>query len=197
MKPTLRHRLSDFFFGLVPFVLSIVVIAGIVHIVSVFAMPRLATQDAYTRVSALVPLNRTTVLPDDLRASLPFEDPATVLAACRYDLAQGPLHLTGAVPPDLLMVFSFHARHGQVYYSMTDRGASRGKLDVLVLTQAQLDDVEARDSGDELPQELRIVSPAGVGFVLVRALAEQPGDAPEARRRLAAIGCALDKAPGS
>ena len=197
MKPTLLQRIGDVVLGIVPFVLSIAVVAGIVHIVSIFAMPRVASRDAFTRVAALVPLDRTTVLPDELRASLPFEDPATVPAACRYDLAQGPLHLTGNMAPDMLMVFSFHGRHGQVYYSMTDRGASRGRLDVLVLNQEQLDDVEARDSGDELPQELRILSPAREGFVLVRALAEQPGDAPEARRRLASLGCALDKAPGS
>lgn len=191
------QRIGDALLGLVPHVVGIVVIAGIVHIVSIFAMPYVADRDAFTRVAALVPLHRTTLIPAAARAQLPFEDPDLALGVCRYDLSAGPVHLTGAMVPDALMLFSFHARHGNVYYSMTDRGASRGRLDVLVLTRAQLDDVEARDTGDELPQELRIVAPSREGFILFRALAEQPGDETEARKRVASIGCALDKTPGS
>ena len=95
------------------------------------------------------------------------------------------------MPPDALTLFSFHARFGQIYYSMTDRSATRGKLDVLLLTAEQLDAVEANDSEDELPQELRIVAPTLEGFVLARALAERPGDVPDARRRVMATTCAL------
>jgi uncharacterized membrane protein len=192
-----RQRVGDAILGLLPYLFGIFVVAGIVHIVSIFAMPRLATRDAFTRVAALVPLDRTTLLPAQARDALPNEDPATVLGVCRYDLARGPIHLTGTMAPDALMLFSFHSRFGAVYYSMTDRGASRGRLDVLVLTAAQLDDVEAQDAPDELPQELRIVAPSREGFVLFRALAEQDGDVADARKRVSSIGCALDRVPRS
>jgi uncharacterized membrane protein len=192
-----RQRVGDAVLGLLPYVFGVFVVAGIVHIVSIFAMPRLATRDAFTRVAALAPLNRTTLLPPEARNALPNEDPATVLGVCRYDLAQGPVHLTGTMAPDALMLFSFHGRFGEVYYSMTDRGASRGRLDVLVLTAAQLEDVEAQDVADELPQELRIVAPSREGFILFRALAEQDGDAADARKRVSSIGCSLDKVPRS
>ena len=183
--------------GVLPAILGVVAMTGIVHIVSLFAMPRLAPKDAFSRVSTIAPLFKIWPVPSASRDQLPFEDPATELAICRYDLRQGPLHMTGTLQPDSLMLFTFSARYGQIFYSMTDRGASRGRLDVLVLTQAQLDSIETAESGDELPAELRIVAPTNEGFVLVRTLAEQQGDVPEARRRVTSIGCALGKTPNS
>jgi uncharacterized membrane protein len=194
---SLRQRFGDFLLGLLPYALGIVCVAGVVHILSIFIMPRVAVRDAYARVAALAPLYRTTLVPAATRDAMPFEDPATQVGLCRYDLSQGPLLLTGTMVPDALMLFSFHARYGQVFYSMTDRGASRGRLDVLVLTPSQLEDVEAQEADDELPKELRIVSPTLQGFVVFRALAEQPGDMPDAARRVSAIGCSLANVPRS
>ena len=91
------------------------------------------------------------------------------------------------------MMFSFHARFGQLYYSMTDRSATRGKLDVLLVTRQQLDVVEANDSEDELPQDLRIIAPTLEGFLLFRALAEYPGDAADAQKRIMSMTCGLDR----
>ena len=192
-----KERFAEFMIGNFPWAIAVVIVAGIVHIVSILAMPRLAPRDAFARVERLAAAHRMVLLPaagTDPTAP-PFEDPALVQGVCRYDLAQGPLRLRADLPPDALTLFSFHARFGQLYYSMTDRSATRGRLDVLLLTAAQLDAVEANDSEDELPQELRIVAPTPRGFVLVRALAERPGDVPDARRRVMATTCAL--APSS
>ena len=74
---------------------------------------------------------------------------------------------------------------------MTDRSATRGKLDVLLLTRQQLDAVEVNDE-DELPQDLRIPAPTNEGFILIRALAALPGDRADAQRRVLAVTCALE-----
>jgi uncharacterized membrane protein len=76
---------------------------------------------------------------------------------------------------------------------MTDRSATRGKLDVLLVTRRQLDVVEANDPEDELPQDLRIITPTLEGFVLFRALAEFPGEMEDAKKRIQSIFCGLDK----
>jgi uncharacterized membrane protein len=86
-----------------------------------------------------------------------------------------------------------HARHGQIFYSMTDRSATRGKLDVLLVTRQQLDVVEANDPEDELPQDLRIIAPTMEGFLLFRALAEFPGEMAQAQARIRSLTCGLDK----
>jgi uncharacterized membrane protein len=186
-------------FGLGVYLLGIAVLAGIVHIVSVLALPRLAPRDAFARISALAPVGKMTALGPIAPGSsvFAFEDPATALGVCRYDLGAGPLAIAANLPPDQMMLFSFHGRYGDVFYSMSDRAASKGRLDVLVLTQEQLDAYEAHDTGDELPKELRIVSPTSEGFVLFRAFADQPGELDAAKTSLGAIACGVTNAPGS
>ena len=181
-------------FATLPWVLGCLVVAGIVHIVSIFAMPRLAPADAFARMSALTAPHRVTLLPPAKpEEGGPFDDPAFAQGVCRYDLSQGPVRLRATLPPDALMLLSFHARQGQIFYSMTDRSATRGKLDVLLLTRQQLDVVEANDPEDELPQDLRIIAPTMEGFLLFRALAEFPGEMAEAQARIRSLTCGLDK----
>ncbi len=188
-RPGVFARAGDAIVGFVPWVLATIAIAGVTHIVSILAMPRLAPKDSYARVAAIAPLFTTTALPD---AAAPFDDPALAQAACRFDLSRGPARLRAALAPEELTLFSFYSRYGDIFYSMTDRAATRGKLEVLVLTRAQLDRVEEEDSEDELPQELRVVSPTLEGFVLFRSLAERPSERDDAKRRVASIGCGLD-----
>jgi uncharacterized membrane protein len=194
-EPRFSERVWDATTGLFPWAMAIVVIAGITHLASILMMPRLAPRDAYARMTALSPLHRTTLLPrvDSVGEGESLDDPALARAVCRYDLTRGPVRLRANLTPDALMLLSFNARRGDIYYSMTDRSATRGRLEALIFTQDQLDDVEANDSEDELPQELRIVAPTSLGFVLMRALAERPGDMDDAEKRVMSIACGLDK----
>ena len=79
-------------------ILAGVLLGGVVHLVSVLALPRIATQDAYSRLTPLTKLNAVSPLPqaDPNNASMPFMDPAFAVAICRYDLSDGPIKL--AVP---------------------------------------------------------------------------------------------------
>jgi len=189
-----RELLSAAAFATLPWIAGCLVVAGIVHIASIFIMPQLAPRDAFARMAAAAPLHRQTLLPATAPGTGgPFDDPAFAQGVCRYDLAQGPVRVRATLPPDALMLMSFHGRQGQIYYSMTDRSATRGKLDVLLVTRRQLDVVEANDPEDELPQDLRIITPTLEGFLLFRALAEFPGEMADARKRVQSIFCGLDK----
>ncbi len=189
-----RELLGAAAFATLPWVAGCLVVAGIVHLASIFIMPQLAPRDAFARMSAAAPLHRQTLLPAiSPGAGGPFDDPAFAQGLCRYDLSQGPVRMRATLPPDALMLISFHGRQGQIFYSMTDRSATRGKLDVLLVTRRQLDVVEANDPEDELPQDLRILTPTLEGFVLFRALAEFPGEMEDAKKRIQSIFCGLDK----
>jgi uncharacterized membrane protein len=191
----MKHKTygSDTSFVFFPWLFGALFLAGIVHIVSIFAMPWLAPKDAFARMAAAAPVHQMTLLPDPTpQESAPFDDPALVQGVCRYDLSQGRLRLRANLPPDELLLMSFHGRQGQVYYSMTDRSATRGSLDVLILTRPQLDIVEANDKEDELPQDLRIIAPTLEGFILLRALSERPSLRDEARQRISAVTCSLE-----
>ena len=189
-----REWISAAAFAPLPWVLGCLVIAGIVHLASIFAMPRLAPRDAFARMSAATPPHRLTLLPAATpQGGAPFDDPALAQGVCRYDLSQGPVRLRATLSPDALLLMSFHARQGQIFYSRTDRSATRGKLDVLLVTRQQLDVVEANDPEDELPQDLRIIAPTREGFLLFRALGEFPGEMEDAKKRIQSIFCGLDK----
>lgn len=187
----LKRSRSLTIWALVTWALAVLMIGGIVHIASILLMPKLATRDAYARIAALAPVNKMVLLPTIGPGTevLPFEDPALALGVCRYDLARGPVRLRGLLTPDDLVLMSFHGRYGQTFYAMTDRGASRGRLDVVIATRDQLDDIESRDSDEEVPQDLRLVAPNPQGFVLVRSLAERASQMGEAQARVASIAC--------
>jgi uncharacterized membrane protein len=174
-----------------PWIAGAAIIAGITHITSIMAMPYLAPKDAFARLEPAAPLNKLAVLPAGApgQTLMPFEDPALIVGVCRYDLNVAPLRLRGVLSGDGLLLFSFHNRFGTTFYSMTDKGALRGRLDVLVLTPEQLEAVEAFDPEDELPQELRLVGPTREGFVLIRSISPERGNLAEAKARIAQVGC--------
>lgn len=177
--------------GWLPWIIGTFVIAGLIHIVTILAMPLLAKQDSFARLSAATPLGQLTILNNGAPGHelLPFEDPATSIAVCRYDLAQGPLRLRANFDGEGLVLMSFRNRFGTAFYAMTDRGTSRGRLDVVIVTRAQLDAIEAQDSEDEVPSDLRLLSPSPEGFVMLRALSLEPSQRADAEARLRSISC--------
>lgn len=184
--------LMNRFFGLLLYGLAIAFVAGFVHLVSVLAMPRLATHDAFARLSALAQGKQPFLLPQPLSGKevTPFEDPAVVQSVCLFDLSQGPLKVDGTVDDDALLTLSFRSRTGAVFYSMTDKASVHGKIDIRVMTQAQLEAAQAEDDEDNPPQELRIVAPQLQGFILIKALAPFPSERADAEARALSIDCA-------
>ncbi|MFT4097220.1 MAG: hypothetical protein QM651_08835 [Rhodoblastus sp.] len=175
-----------------PWALGALFLAGIVHISSIFLMPRLAGNDAYVRLGGQI--QGVTALPDaSTTQSLPFQDQRAEYSVCHYDLDLGATRVRSNVTSDALVAISFHDRTGRIFYSTTDRAALRGRIDVRLLTARQLDAVEASDPEDQTPQELRLTPPTSMGFVLVRALIEQPGGRAAAQEAAKAVVCQVEK----
>ncbi len=182
--------------------LAFTVIAGvllglIVHLVSVLALPRIATQDAYSRLAPLTQLNAVTPLPpaDPSNTLMPYMDPAFALAVCRYDLARGPIKLTVPVSQAYTSV-SFYTRNEIAYYAINDRSAGRKVIELDLMTEAQHnalpeeEDVTAAD-------RLIIDSPSTTGLIVLKALAPEPGLMSQAQASLAASSCKVQtEAPG-
>ncbi len=185
-------NLGDRFFGFLLYLTGVVFIAGMVHLVSILAMPEVAPDDAFARLSALAKPGQITLLPRALPGHeiSPFEDPALAQAVCLYDLSNGPLHLQADLQNSGLLTLSFRTRNGQVLYAMTDRAALHGHIEVRVLTPAQREAVEANDDEDQPLQELRLTAPDMKGFVLVSALAVYPSERADAEARVTSVSCA-------
>ncbi len=187
----------DRLLALLLWLLALLFIACFVHIISIFALPELAQKDAFSRLSAMAQPGHLFLLPPPVPGHefAPFEDPAAVQAACLYNLDRGPLEFSADLVSDGLLSFSFRTATGRVFYSMTDKAASHGKLDALILTAKQLEDVEADDDEDELPQELRLVAPQNKGFVLINALVPYPSARAEIESLVKSMTCEIDEQP--
>ncbi|QGM97890.1 DUF1254 domain-containing protein [Methylocystis parvus] len=189
----MRLRLPDRFFDYLPWAAATLLVAGVVHIVSVLLMPTVAPRDAYARLLAAAgsgATNTLVVLPPMAPGAepLPFEDPAFAEAVCLFDLSKGLLRVASNVDGDDYLALSFHALAGRLFHAVTDRAAIKGKIDIVIGDARQIDALQAA-SEEAPPQEVRLTAPTKRGFVLVRSLARRPSDQARARARLASVTC--------
>jgi uncharacterized membrane protein len=168
-----------------------VLLGGVVHLVSVLALPRIATQDAYSRLSPITRENSVTSLPlaDPNNATMPFMDPAFAIAICRYNLKEGPLKLTVPVSQAYTSV-SFYTRNEVAYYAINDRSAGRKVIELDLMTEAQHSELP-EDEEVTAADRLIIDSPTATGLIVLKALAPEPGLMPQAQASLAASRCSL------
>jgi uncharacterized membrane protein len=168
-----------------------VLLGGVVHLVSVLALPRIASQDAYSRLTPTTRLNAVTQLPlaDPANSPMPFMDPAFAMAICRYDLSGGPIKLKVPVSQAYTSV-SFYTRNEVAYYAINDRSAGRKVIELDLMTEAQHNELP-EDEEVTAADRLIIDSPSATGLILLKALAPEPGLMPQAQATLAASSCAV------
>jgi uncharacterized membrane protein len=161
----------------------------VVHLVSVLALPRIATQDAYSRLAPTAKLNTVTQLPvaEPGNNVMPYLDPAFAVAICRYDLSTGPIKLTVPVSQAYTSV-SFYTRNELAYYAINDRSAGKKVIELDLMTEAQHNDLP-EDEEITSADRLIIDSPSVTGLIVLKALAPEPGLMPQAQASLAASSC--------
>jgi uncharacterized membrane protein len=166
-----------------------VLLGGVVHLVSVLALPRIATQDAYSRLTPITKLNAVTALPlaDPNNALMPFMDPAFAVAICRYDLSGGSIKLEVPVSQAYTSV-SFYTRNEVAYYAINDRSAGRKVIELDLMTEAQHAELP-EDEDVTAADRLIIDSPTATGLIVLKALAAEPGLMPQAQATLTASRC--------
>jgi uncharacterized membrane protein len=164
-------------------------LGGLVHLASIMAMPRTASRDAYARLASLVPVNGFALLPapSPEASILPFMDPAFAVAACRYDLAKGPLKLTVPVSKAYTSV-TFYTRYDVAYYAINDRAAGRRSIELDLMTTKQREDLPD-DEEVTAADRLIVESPSLTGLIVARALAPEPSQLPAAAAALRAAQC--------
>jgi uncharacterized membrane protein len=166
-----------------------VLLGGVVHLVSVLALPRIASQDAYSRLTPITKLNTVTPLPlaEPGNTLMPFMDPAFATAICRYDLSGGPIKLAVPVTQSYTSV-SFYTRSDVAYYAINDRSAGKKVIELDLMTEDQHADLP-EDEDVTAADRLIIDSPATTGLIVLKALAAEPGLMPQAQAALAAASC--------
>src|SRR3954451_22321063 len=186
-----------------------VLLGGVVHLVSVLALPRIATQDAYSRLTPVTKLNAVTALPlpTPNSAPMPFMDPAFAFAICRYDLSTGPIKLAVPVSQAYTSV-SFFTRSDVAYFSFNnppatrraalprlisdDRTAGRRVIELDLMTEAQHAELP-EDEDVTAADRLIIDSPTATGLIVLKALAPESGLMSQAQASLAAANCRVQQ----
>ena len=147
-----------------------VVGAGIVHIAILFMLPSYSERDIWSRISSVaapytaIRLDRETLKGTPSRPTNPF----LTAAACRFDLSDGPVHVTapGAVP---MWSMSIYDSDGLNVFGLSDRTATDKRFDLVVLTPPQMQKVRAEvPAGFE--RSVFVETGTGEGIVLVRVL---------------------------
>lgn len=119
-------------------ILAGLVLGGIIHIVVILSLPSLATENLWTRVTALGATAQTVVIPA-VKAGEPNPlhlDPELAYAACEIDLRQGPGLVRGTLPLTFWSV-AVYDRHGTVLYSTTNRDGIGTTLELGLFNAAQ------------------------------------------------------------
>jgi uncharacterized membrane protein len=151
-------------------------LGGIIHIASVLWVPATATNDSWTQITGLGPVNTLHLITptQDGHTPLPDLDPSLRYAVCRYDLTDGPLLITSQVPLVYWSV-ALYDRRGLNYYALNDRLVAGRSIRLWVATKQQLLAIEPQTSdtvGDD--QRLLIGAPGVLGFAVFRALVPGP-----------------------
>ena len=173
---------------------AIVMTAGAVHIVSIVSLPFVASEDAFARIAAFAPIASVRILP---RASmsgdpLPGRDPSLATAICRFDLERGPMRVSTAVGSARFMALAIHSRTGLAFYGLNDRAGNDGKLDLVLMTSAQLERAVAADVEDAPVRDVRVVAPENEGFVTLDVLSRIGGYA-ESEQDLTSMSCTIER----
>jgi uncharacterized membrane protein len=183
--------------GAALFVAAVAAAAALVHFTMVLLVPVVATHDAFARLADLAPAGTTAPLP---RAGpgerhFPWDDPALAAAFCRFDLSAGPIRVKAPIGRAGFASLSFHTRRGAVFYALTDRAATHGRMEAVIATPTQLRQLIAHDDEDDPTQDLRVVSPTVQGFVIMRAFSELPSLYAAAADEVKAMACATEPPP--
>jgi uncharacterized membrane protein len=169
-----------------------VLVAVVVHLSYVLLVPRLEMRGKIEDVQRVAGSGALTVL--DADQSVRFIGPEgrwLVHALCIYDLRQGPVMVTAAVPSTYWSM-SMYSSRGDSFYSLNDRQAGIARVAVLLkprkteLIGDLLEETEAPQG-----EVIAVEAPDAAGLVVMRALAAEPAEYSRISSVMAQSGCRI------
>jgi uncharacterized membrane protein len=171
----------------------VAVVAGLVHILSLVALPNFVREDVFSRLADKAESGLHILDAAEARR-LPFADPAMALAICRYDLAGGPFRVrTGLSETFLVVVFAEEGRG--IFSAVSDRAATSGVLDVVLAMPEQMARINALDDRSEAIEEIRISGSRPRGVAIIKVLVDRPSSRECALEVLGNVRCESEALP--
>ncbi len=171
--------------------LCAIILAAIAHITAILVMPWTSANHAAERLVATSTAERPQLISGPgVETWLPLPDPSVAVAACAYDLAEGPFRFSTSSSAMMHSV-SFHSRGAGVFFAVTDRATSASGLDIVVMTQEQRDIFETLPAAED-DRALRVVAPEASGFAIIRVLSPLSSQAQSALAEAQQASCVIE-----
>lgn len=171
------------------------VVAGLVHLAGLFALPRMTSDDVYSTLSREATATGITLIPEERVRALRFVDPNVAIGICRFDLGAGPFRVRTGLSDTFLAVVFAREQSG-IITSVSDRAATSGALDVVLATPRQLQRIAELDESGEAIEEIRVPSPSATGIAIIKVLVDRPSGRANAETILRAVQCGSEALPG-
>ena len=164
-------------------------LAGIVHIVTVFGVPHHAVADPWREIGAIAGDGAFVRLPRATSAErpLPGLDPAMTHAVCRFSLDKGPVRIRAEVAEGYWSL-SLLDLHGLWVWGVDNRAAEQKPIDILVATHVQV--AQMRESLPDEFEDVVIVDWSGQeGMAIYKILASPRSREAEVEAALGSARC--------
>jgi uncharacterized membrane protein len=183
--PRLRLRLG----APAAFITGVLLLAGAVHISAILLVPAVAQNDGWSRLAAVAGAEGFAEIrvTGSRAANVIGLDPLFVNGACRLELAGAPAALA-VEAGESFWSLALYDRQGTIVFSLNDRTALEGRLDMLVVTPAQ--SAELRHAPPpNIEQTVVVESQTDDLIALLRLFAPTANAQADAREMLAAAEC--------
>jgi uncharacterized membrane protein len=179
---------------MVAFIVATALLTGIVHICTILLIPFLAESDGWSRLSAVAGDDRFVEAPAaGPEATVQGLDPLFVTGACRIRLDDAPAAVA-VEARDRFWSLALLDPRGTIIFSLNDRTALAGRLDMMVVDPTQ--NVALRNAPPPGFDQVIVVESQTLDLIaLLRLFAPTPVAQAEARRILAAAECVPEPLP--
>lgn len=166
------------------------VLAGLIHIVAVLALPSLAPKNGFSRLAALGPVNTVIQIPPASpgQQPMPMMAPDVRYALCRFDLAGGPVRLNTRIADELLLI-ALYTPEAENFYSVVGAELKRAEIDLIIAAADQTVEEAGVDSPESSDNIIVVNSPVKEGIALLRLPLAGPSRAGYAEQALKATSC--------
>jgi uncharacterized membrane protein len=145
-------------------------LAGIVHILVVFAMPVMTGSNTFRKFAGSLPANRMDLLPPIApgQQPLPFMSPDSRYAVCRYDTSAGPVAVSVNLP-DIGWVLALYSLEGDNFYHVVGQSSRRTTLSLLLVPPSEQVVGTPAEAQTATPAGAPVTVAARQGLLFVRA----------------------------
>jgi uncharacterized membrane protein len=173
--------------GAAAFVGGTLLAAGAIHICAILLVPVFAQADGWSRLSPFAGDDRFSEIPIVDAGKIAGLDPLFINAVCRFDLTDDPEGIT-VEARDRFWSLALYDPTGAIVFSLNDRTALDGRLDMIVVDAAQSAKLK-RAPSQEVEQTIIAESPSEELIAVLRLFAPTRSAQADARSVLARAEC--------